>query len=109
MWSWFCSTYDLIELNCAVQLSPIYTVLFNKSQYDYVATLWKTTKIVPVLAELNDYRPLALTSLHFNCLERITLNEQLHYMSNHLDTYQFAYRKGRTVEDATLCFVNYFQ
>ena len=97
--------------NCAEQLAPIYTVLFNKSQSDHIPSLWKTAKIVPVPkkpnpSELNDYRPVALTSVPFKCLERIILNELLQFVSPHLDTYQFAYRKGRSVEDATLCFVN---
>ena len=56
--------------------------------------------------ELNDYRPIALTSVPFKCLERITLNRLIREVDSHLDSHQFAYRKDRSIEDATLCYVD---
>jgi len=97
---------------CADQLSPVYTKLFNQCHAINIPSIWKTAKIIPVAkksnpSELNDYRPVSLTSVPFNCLERIVLNNLLLEVDSHLDSHQFAYRKGRSVEDATLCYVDY--
>ena len=96
---------------CADQLSPIYTRLFNQCHAVQIPSIWKTAKIIPVAkkprpVELNDYRPIALTSVPFKCLERITLKRLIREVDSHLDSHQFAYRKGRSVEDATLCYVD---
>ena len=40
------------------------------------------------------------------CLEKLMLSHLLDYTKEHLDDYQFAYRKGRSVEDAILTLLN---
>ena len=93
----------------ADQLTPVYAKLFNQSHSIHIPSIWKTAKVIPVPkklnpSELNDYRPVALVP--FKCLERLVLSELLCHVEPHLDSQQFAYRKGRSVEDATL---SYFQ
>ena len=89
----------------------IYTRLFNQCHAVQIPSIWKTAKIIPVAkmsrpVELNDYIPIALTSVSFKCLERITLKRLIRKINSHLNSHQFTYRKGRSVEDATLCYVD---
>ena len=56
--------------------------------------------------EYNDYRPIALTYVPFKCLERILLKHLLPEIEEHLDPYQFSYRKNKCTEDATLLYNN---
>ena len=56
--------------------------------------------------EYNDYRPIALTSVPFKCLERILLKHLLPEIEDNLDPYQFSYRKNKSTEDATLLYNN---
>ena len=94
----------------ADQLAPVHTKLFNQSHSIHIPSIWKTAKVIPVPkkpnpSELNDYRPVALTSVPFKCLERLVLNELLCHVEPHLDSQQFAYRKDRSVENATLSYI----
>ena len=74
---------------------------------------WKTNTIRPVPKEtqvraVNDFRPVALTSVVAKCFERLVCN-QLTSVAVRLDPLQFAYRGGEGeggVEDATLTLVN---
>ena len=52
--------------------------------------------------ELNDYRPVALTSVPFKCLERIILKHLKSETELSLDDAQYAYRKNKCTEDATI-------
>ncbi|KAI4879302.1 hypothetical protein NFI96_004343 [Prochilodus magdalenae] len=71
--------------------------------------MWKTTCLIPVPKkahpkELNDYRPVALTSHLMKTMERLLLNylrPQVHYLRPE-DPLQFAYREKVGVEDAIL-------
>jgi len=62
---------------CADQLAEVFTYIFNLSLYQSAPpTCFKQTTIVPVLkkpsiAWLNDYNPVALTSIIIKCLERL--------------------------------------
>lgn len=97
---------------CAAQLGYIFQILFQMSlNTGKIPTLWKTSEIIPVPkrnkpSELNDYRPVALTSVIMKCLERIVLKRLLADVRHLLDPFQFAYRAGRGVEDATLTMLN---
>ena len=51
---------------------------------------------------LNDYRPIALTSIAMKCFERIVHCTLLKYTTQHLDPSQFAYKQNRSTDDATL-------
>ena len=72
-----------------------------------IPTLWKRSEIRPIPktnrpVELNDYRPVALTSVLVKCLERLVLPRILTQVSSTLDPLQFAYRPNRSVEDAVI-------
>ncbi|KAI3371619.1 hypothetical protein L3Q82_024188, partial [Scortum barcoo] len=71
------------------------------------ATLWKTSRIVPVPkknrpSELNDFRPVALTSHLMKTLERLFLSLLRPQVQHAQDRLQFAYQPGVVVEDAIL-------
>ncbi|XP_070180551.1 uncharacterized protein [Littorina saxatilis] len=65
----------------------------------------KSSVIVPVpkkprVAQLNDYRPVALTSVAMKVFERIVLSYLKACTGASRDPLQFAYRANRSVEDA---------
>ncbi len=93
---------------CAAELSKPLQHVFNLSlQLGKVPTLWKTSCIIPVPkknrpGDLNDYRPVALTSQLMKTLERLFLNLLRPQVQQAQDPLQFAYRTGVGVEDAIL-------
>jgi hypothetical protein len=96
----------MILKRCHLSLAPVFTKLFQESlDTGEVPTLWKTAVVVPVPKKPspkvnNDYRPVALTSVPFKCLERLLLRRLLEYTQPHQDPYQFAYMANRSTEDA---------
>ena len=52
---------------------------------------------------LNDYRPVALTSVIMKCIDRLILV----VIQNMTDPYQFEYRENRSVEDAVCKALRY--
>ena len=54
----------------------------------------------PSIASLNDYRPVALTSVVMNVFERLVLRSLKAATDHQLDPHQFAYRANRSVDDA---------
>ena len=92
--------------SCADQLAPVFTALFNKSlEQCQVPRCFKTSTIVPVpkkpsIASLNDYRPVALTSVVMKVFERLVLRSLKAATDHQLDPHQFAYRANRSVDDA---------
>ena len=93
---------------CAAELGEPLQHVFNLSlQLGRVPTLWKTSCIVPVPkktrpTELNDFRPVALTSHLMKTLERLLLRHLRPKVLHAQDPLQFAYRTGVGVEDAIL-------
>ncbi|KAL0185762.1 hypothetical protein M9458_017432, partial [Cirrhinus mrigala] len=77
---------------CADQLAPIFSQIFNRSlELCEVPSCLKRSTIIPVpkkpkITGLNDYRPVALTSVNIT--------------GPLLDPLQFAYRANRSVDDA---------
>ena len=72
-----------------------------------VANLWKTSCIVPVPKkgrprDLNDYRPVALTSHVMKTFERLVLRHLRTSRTAFLDPLQFAYQPHIGVEDALI-------
>ena len=96
------------------ELSGVYQHLFQLSISSGIPRIWKTAAVIVGLPvpkkttakEYNDYRPIALTSVPFKCLERILLKQLLPEIEEHLDPYQFSYRKNKSTEDATLLYNN---
>ncbi|KAK3548591.1 hypothetical protein QTP70_014845 [Hemibagrus guttatus] len=92
--------------HCANQLSPVFTDIFNTSlETCHVPACFKTSAIVPVpkktkITGLNDYRPIALTSVVMKSFERLVLSYLKDITDPLLDPLQFAYRANRSVDDA---------
>ncbi|KAI3355420.1 hypothetical protein L3Q82_018261 [Scortum barcoo] len=68
---------------------------------------WKTSCIIPVPkkphpGELNDFRPVALTSHVMKTMERLLLHHLRPQTHHALDPLQFAYREKTGVEDAII-------
>lgn len=91
---------------CYVQLAPVFTTIFNLSlSLCVVPRVFKETIIVPVpkktpISCLNDYRPVALTSVIMKCLERLVISYVKRNISATLDPLQFAYCANRSADDA---------
>ena len=84
----------------------VFTDIFNLSLLQCsVPTCLKTSIIVPVpkqsaVVSLNDYRPVALTSVIMKCFERLVLDYIKASLPPSLDPWQFAYRRNRSTDDA---------
>ena len=55
---------------------------------------------------MNDFRPVALTSILAKCMERIACNPLVASVAHRMDPLQFAYKARRGVEDACVVIVN---
>ncbi|KAK1786847.1 hypothetical protein P4O66_017229, partial [Electrophorus voltai] len=91
---------------CADQLADVLTDIFNISlSCAVVPTCFKTTTIVPVpkkptVSCLNDYRPIALTSIIMKCFERLVMRHIKTQLPPSLDPLQFMYHSNRSTDDA---------
>ncbi|KAK3548417.1 hypothetical protein QTP70_012738 [Hemibagrus guttatus] len=91
---------------CAEQLADVFTDIFNISlSSTVVPTCLRTTTIVPVpkkstVSCLNDYRPVALTSIVMKCFERLVMRHIKTQLPPSLDPLQFAYRPNCSTDDA---------
>ncbi len=91
---------------CADQLAPIFTQIFNRlMELCEVTSCFKCSTIIPVpkkpqITGLNDYRPVALTSVVIKSFERLVLAYLKATTGPLLDTLQFAYKANRWVDDA---------
>ncbi len=92
--------------SCADQLAPIFTQIFNRSlELCEAPSCFKRSTIIPVpkkpkITGLNDYRPVALTSVVMKSFERLVLAYLKASTGPLLDPLQFAYRANRSVDDA---------
>lgn len=83
---------------CADQLAPVFTEIFNLSlEQSKIPTCFKQSIIVPIPKKsqpscLNDYRPVALTSIVMKCFERLVRNFITSLLPDTLDSLLFAYR-----------------
>ena len=81
-------------------------LLVGNHAFQYVVpTCFKMATIVPVpkkakVTELNDYRPVALTSVIMKCFERLVKDHITSTLPVTLDPLQFAYRPNRSTDDA---------
>ena len=91
---------------CADQLAGVFTDIFNMSLIESVIpTCFKQTTIVPVPKNtkapcLNDYRPVALTSVVMKCFERLVMAHINTIIPETQDPLQFAYRPNRSTDEA---------
>ena len=97
---------------CASQISGIFTDIFNQSlRHCIIPKCFKQSTIIPVpkkssVSCLNDYRPVALTSVFMKGFERLILAYIKSVIPNTTDPYQFAYRENRSVDDAVCLALN---
>ncbi len=98
---------------CADQLAPIFTQIFNRSLELWdVPSCFKRSTIIPIpkkpkITGLNDYRPVALTSVAMKSFERLVLAYLKDITGPLLDPLQFAYRANRSVDDAVNMGLHY--
>ncbi len=92
--------------SCADQLAGLFTSIFNESlATSVVSTSFKKSIIIPVPKNnkpscLNDYRPVALTSIVMKVFERLVKSHISSSIPVTLDPLQFAYRPNRSTDDA---------
>ncbi len=97
---------------CCEQLSYVFCKFYNFSLNNSVLpSSWLLSEIIPVpksktVKEMNDLRPVALTSVIMKCFERIILKEIKLCFTPSQDGLQFAYRSGRSVDDAISLFLD---
>ncbi|GFR76985.1 Non-LTR (Long terminal repeat) retrotransposon and domain-containing protein [Elysia marginata] len=92
---------------CCNQLASIFTFIFNWSLVTSIILLcFKQSTIVPVPKKpspetLNDYRPVALTSVIMKCFsEQFVLSNLNSLLPPNFYVFQFAYRINRSIDDA---------
>jgi hypothetical protein len=84
----------------------VFTDIFNRSpSQSAVPTCSKRATIVPVpkkakVTELNDYFPVALTSIIMKCFERLVKDHITSTLPDTLDPLQFDYHPNRFTDDA---------
>lgn len=94
--------------HCADQLGEIFSTLSQMCANScQIPNVQKKSIIIPILKsknpkELNEYRPIALTSLVIESFEKILKDEIISLTLDKLDPLQFAYQSGKGVEDAKL-------
>ncbi len=93
--------------SCADQLAGLFTSIFNESLATSVVptSFNKKSIIIPVPKNnkpscLNDYRPVALTSIVMKVFERLVKSHISSSIPVTLDPLQFAYRSNRSTDDA---------
>ena len=92
----------------AFQVGPsgVFSDIFKLSlSLSVLPTCFKRTTIVPVpkntkVTCLNDYPPVALTSVIMKCFERLVKSFICSLLPPTLDPMQFAYRSNRSTDDA---------
>ncbi|KAK1802009.1 hypothetical protein P4O66_022242, partial [Electrophorus voltai] len=91
---------------CADQLAPVFTNIFNLSlTLIIVPSSFKRSTIVPVPkkpqpSDLNDHRPVALTSVMMKCFEKLVRDFITSSLLASMDPLQFAYHHNRSTDDA---------
>ncbi len=92
--------------SCVDQLAGLFTSIFNESlATSVVPTSFKKSVIIPVPKNnkpscLNDYRPVALTSIVMKVFERFVKKHICFSIPVMLDPLQFAYHSNRSTDDA---------
>ncbi|KAK3557578.1 hypothetical protein QTP70_030509 [Hemibagrus guttatus] len=105
-----CPDLEVFFINCKPFYSPrefsSFILIFNRSlELCEVPACFKHSTIIPIpkkpkITGLNDYRPVALTSVVIKSFERLVLAYLKNITGPLLDPLQFAYRANRSVDDA---------
>ena len=99
------SDVPIMLKDCAVELAPVRITIFNQSlASSWVPGCLKAAKVPvpekPNVAGLNNYRPVAPTTIVAKCVEKLVMKRIKASILPSLDHNQFAYRKNRSTEDA---------
>ena len=90
--------------DCAYQLVGVFTKIFNQSlSRSTVPSCQKSSTPLPKktnITALNDYQPVALTSVVMKCFEKLVRSHIMSFHPPTFDSHQFAYRANRSTEDA---------
>lgn len=87
---------------CADQLAEVFTYIFNLSLEEAIVPIcFKQATIIPVPKKntvtcLNDYRPVALTSIIMKSFERLVKTHICSILPGTIDPLQFAYHPNRS-------------
>ncbi|KAK3548008.1 hypothetical protein QTP70_002313 [Hemibagrus guttatus] len=105
-----CPDLEAFFINCKPFYSPwefsSFILIFNRSlELCEVPACFKRSTIIPIpkkpkVTTLNDYRPVALTSVVIKSFERLVLAYLKNITGPLLDPLQFAYRTNRSMDDA---------
>ncbi len=84
----------------------------QRSSTDHWISCFKRSTIIPIpnkskITGLNDYRPVALTSVVKKSFEKLVLAHLKDIAGPSLDPLQFAYRENRSVDDAVNMGLHY--
>jgi hypothetical protein len=96
----------MVVKGCRNSLFTILYYIFNQSVKTGIFPIsWKMGEIVPIgkkdmPKEMNDFRPVTLTSILAKCLERIVRSLLMPYVNSKFDPLQFAYINKRATDDA---------
>lgn len=108
--SLFCSQFD--KRDCIHQLKEVLNKLFQfPLEIRKVPKWWKISNIVPIpkkpgASELNNLRPIVLTSILCKCIQRVLSRHITSSVSRCLNHQQFAYKSQRGTVDATVTLFN---
>ena len=83
----------------ANELAPVFTDLFNASLHQNTATIIPVSE-KPKVKTLNDFRPVALTSVVMKVLKRLVLAYLKAVTNSSMGSLLFAYRENRCADDA---------
>ncbi|XP_059808685.1 uncharacterized protein LOC132382480 [Hypanus sabinus] len=91
---------------CADQLADVLSDIFNISLHSAVVPMcFKAATIIPILKKssvscLNDYHPVALTSIIMKCFERLVMRHIKTLLPPSLDPLQLAYCPNHSTDNA---------
>ena len=83
-------------------VNPLLTLFQDSLDHGIVPTIWKMSEIIPVPKtsfpkELNDLRPVTLTSIIMKCLEYVIKSHLCLEVVDFRDPLQFAYCQNKSV------------
>ena len=94
------------------EIAPVFTYIFQETfSSSCIPLIWKQALTAPVPkitkpVNVNDYRPIDLASIAFNCLQKILLPRLMESVDIFGDRNQFAYKKGVSCVDAVLLLIH---
>ena len=94
------------NISALYRIATVFTDLFKASlKLHIVPVCFKAASIIPVpkkpkATALNDFRPVALTSVVMKVFERLILRYLKSVTNSSMDSLQFAYRENRCTDDA---------